>query len=552
VTIHRARQCLAYTGALLVAAVSLGVPQHATATAVASPADPGAAPLGTSTATLVRKTLLSELSPAVPDSSGIVYLSDVDRLLIADSEVNEMPIYQGVNMWQVSRTGTEQLDTGTTLPFSKEPTGVGYDPVGKRVFVSDDDAERVFEFRTGPDARFGTVDDAVTSFSALAFGNDDAEDVAYDTSTGDLFVTQGGAQRVWHVSPGPNARFDGVAPTGDDVVSHFDLSVYGSLDVEGLAYSQVRDSLFVADRKVAQVLEVTKTGALRQRIDVAAIKMRRPAGIALAPATDDPTRTDLYVVTRGRDNNTWPDENDGTLFELTAPDLGPLTLGPNDAPSASAGPDRAVSLPGSAPLAGTATDDGRPDPPGSLEVAWSKASGPGTVVFAHANAPETKAGFTQAGTYVLRLSVTDSDLTVIDEMTVVVTGSTGHKKATCQGASGRLQVGPSSDDVLIGTRDVDVIRGEGGNDLVLGRSGADCLVGGAGRDRLRGQAGADRLDPGPGKDTATGGGGNDVIVSVDRKRDAVRCGGGHDRVTVDRRDRVAASCERVVVRPIGG
>ena len=64
-----------------------------------------------------------------------------------------MPIYQGVNLWQVSRTGTEQLDTGTTLPFSKEPTGIGYDPVGKRVFVSDDDAERVFEFTTGPDAQ---------------------------------------------------------------------------------------------------------------------------------------------------------------------------------------------------------------------------------------------------------------------------------------------------------------------------------------------------------------------------------------------------------------
>ena len=174
------------------------------------------------------------------------------------------------------------------------------------------------------------------------------------------------------------------------------------------------------------------------------------------------------------------------------------------------------------------------------------------MAFAHANAPETQAGFTQAGTYVLRLSVTDSDLTVIDEMTVVVTGSPGHKKATCQGASGLLQVGPGSDDVLIGTREVDVIRGERGNDLVLGRSGADCLVGGAGKDRLRGQAGADRLDPGRGKDTAIGGGGNDVIVSVDGKRDVVRCGGGHDRVTVDKRDRVAASCERVVVRPIGG
>jgi Ca2+-binding RTX toxin-like protein len=211
-----------------------------------------------------------------------------------------------------------------------------------------------------------------------------------------------------------------------------------------------------------------------------------------------------------------------------------------------------VTLPASAPLAGAATDDGRPDPPGSLEVGWSKASGPGTVVFAHANAPVTSAGFTKAGAYVLRLSVTDSELTVVDEVTVVVTGSPGHKKASCQGASGPVQVGRTTDDVLIGTPGVDVIRGRGGDDLVLGRSGADCLVGGAGQDRLRGQAGADRLNPGPGRDKVTGGGGDDVIVSVDGKRDVIRCGGGHDRVTVDKRDRVAASCERVVVRPIGG
>ena len=146
-----------------------------------------------STATLVRMTALSQLSPPAPDSSGIVYMSDVDRLLVVDSEVNEMPLYQGVNMWQISRAGTAQFDTGTTLGFSKEPTGVAYDPVGKRVFVSDDDKERVFVLTAGPDLRFGTADDVVTFFSSSAFGNLDVEDVTYDTSTGDLFLTEGNA-----------------------------------------------------------------------------------------------------------------------------------------------------------------------------------------------------------------------------------------------------------------------------------------------------------------------------------------------------------------------
>ena len=370
-------------------------PTHATATAtatpaggptngpaaVAAPAPVAKAPTTTarlSTATLVRSTLLSQLSPPAPDSSGIVYLSDVDRLLVVDSEVNEMPLYQGVNMWQISRDGTAQFDTGTTLGFSKEPTGVSYDPVGKRLFISDDDKERVSVLTAGPDLRFGTADDVVTFFSSSAFGNLDIEDVAYDTSRGDLFVTEGNAQEIWRVSPGANGLFDGVAPTGDDSVRHFDVAAFGSIDVEGLAYSPVRDTLFLADRKLKQILEVSKTGELIQTIDVTAIGMRHPAGITLAPASNNPARTSMYVVTRGRDNNSHPEENDGAMFELSAPDLGPIIQVPNKAPSVSAGPDRAVRMPTSAVLDGTVTDDGHPSRPERPPSPGPRPAGPAT------------------------------------------------------------------------------------------------------------------------------------------------------------------------------
>ena len=140
-------------------------------------------------------------------------MSDVDRLLVVDSEVNEMPLYQGVNMWQISRAGTAQFDTGTTLGFSKEPTGVAYDPVGKRVFISDDDKEQRLRARPrDPTLRFGTADDVVTSSPRSAFGNHDVEDVTYDTSTGDLFMTEGNAQEIWRVSPGANGASTGSLP----------------------------------------------------------------------------------------------------------------------------------------------------------------------------------------------------------------------------------------------------------------------------------------------------------------------------------------------------
>ena len=56
---------------------------------------------------------------------------------------------------------------------------------------------------------------------------------------------------------------------------------------------------------------------------------------------------------------------------------------------------------------------------------WSKVSGPGTVTFGNANAVDTTATFSAAGTYVLRLSATDSALSAADEVTVTVSPATG-------------------------------------------------------------------------------------------------------------------------------
>jgi len=91
----------------------------------------------------------------------------------------------------------------------------------------------------------------------------------------------------------------------------------------------------------------------------------------------------------------------------------------NTAPSVSAGPDRTVTLPETASLDGTVTDDGLPSG-GSLTSTWSKVSGPGTVTFGSATAVDTTAAFSTAGTYVLRLHASDSLLSASGDMQVVV------------------------------------------------------------------------------------------------------------------------------------
>jgi len=94
----------------------------------------------------------------------------------------------------------------------------------------------------------------------------------------------------------------------------------------------------------------------------------------------------------------------------------------NQPPSVSAGSNQTITLPNVASLDGTVTDDGLPS--GTVTTTWSKVSGSGTVTFGNASAVDTTATFSQAGTYVLRLTANDGLLQAFDDMTVTVTVAT--------------------------------------------------------------------------------------------------------------------------------
>ncbi len=94
--------------------------------------------------------------------------------------------------------------------------------------------------------------------------------------------------------------------------------------------------------------------------------------------------------------------------------------GGNEAPTVDAGANQTITLPAGANLDGTISDDGQPDPPGAVTVSWSRVSGPGTVTFGNANAVDTTAAFSTAGTYVLQLQASDSVLSAVDTVTIAV------------------------------------------------------------------------------------------------------------------------------------
>jgi hypothetical protein len=120
-----------------------------------------------------------------------------------------------------------------------------------------------------------------------------------------------------------------------------------------------------------------------------------------------------------------------------------------------AGPDLSIALSATATLDGTVTDDGQPAPP-SLATAWSKTSGPatGNVTFGNASLVDTTASFSEAGTYVLRLTANDGAASAFDEMTVTVTAANqpptvnaGSDQTVAQSATAMLD-GTVTDDGL--------------------------------------------------------------------------------------------------------
>jgi uncharacterized protein (DUF1800 family) len=99
--------------------------------------------------------------------------------------------------------------------------------------------------------------------------------------------------------------------------------------------------------------------------------------------------------------------------------------GNNQPPFVSAGPAQSVQLPGfaqttSIALTGSVSDDGKPV---AATLAWSAVGGPGMVSFTAPNSASTNATFSLAGTYVLRLSGSDTALTGYGDTTVVVAPS---------------------------------------------------------------------------------------------------------------------------------
>jgi len=270
-------------------------------------------------ATLVRTfdTSKAAWSPSSPDPSGVDYWPPTGGLIIDDSEVDEMSNYfTGKNVYLSTLSGTLS-GTCTTTPlnrsgWSNEPTGIAVNPNNLHLFISDDDQFKVFEVNLGPDGTYCTSDDSVTSINTTY----DTEDVAYGNNT--LYIAGGADAEVSVMNLGPN----GVLGGGDDgPMTHFDTAVLGFNDLEGIGYNADSGTLFIvstdsADRYLG---EITTSGTLLRAYD---LSFMGTAGnirsdVAYIPSSQNPAVKDIYIVSRGIDNDSHPDENDGKGWEIS-------------------------------------------------------------------------------------------------------------------------------------------------------------------------------------------------------------------------------------------
>jgi DNA-binding beta-propeller fold protein YncE len=267
---------------------------------------------------VVRTIRTGRLPLPSPDPSGITYLASRDTLMLADSEVEEMALYRGANLFELTRTG-RLVATGTTVAYSREPTGISFDPSAGALFVSDDDKREISVVLPGLDGRSGTADDAVTSFRTSSLGSHDPEDVVFDPDSGHLFVADGIGGEVYDVD-----AVNGVFGDGDDRATHFDVAQYGVRDSEAIGFDSKRKTLLVVDSREGKIFELTRSGKLVRIISISAAHdpNRALAGVTVAPTSnpnDSASATSYWVTDRRVDNNANPKENDGRIYEVKLP-----------------------------------------------------------------------------------------------------------------------------------------------------------------------------------------------------------------------------------------
>lgn len=237
-----------------------------------------------------------------PDPSGLAYNPVAGGLFLVDSEVDETPFFSNTNLFLVNFDGS--LDQAYSFrSVSAEPTGVAFDSASGRIYVSDDDSNKVYVV----DQADPTV--KLAEFSTTTFGSSRTSDITM-APDGNLFVLDQATRTIYQTTP------DGTLIAGTPLPSNLKRP-------EALAYDTENDVFYVAGGWSADLFKVSRNGEILETITV--LREHRlpdgghavPKGLALAPSSDG-SGTSLWVADYGDDQT-----SDGRLFEISLDDSPP-------------------------------------------------------------------------------------------------------------------------------------------------------------------------------------------------------------------------------------
>ena len=355
-------------------------------------------------------------------------------------------------------TGDDIITSFPTQPYgSTDSEGVSFNTWTGRLFFTDGLNGEFFEIDPGPNGVFdglagsGSGDDILTTqFDTDQFGVTDPEGSAFNFHNGNVFIL------------GSNELVAEVTLAGDlvRVIELQDIEPQVAARLAGIVYAPASTApnqfhLYVVARGADEVndgvlYEISFPNTPPDTNQAPTVNAGPDQTVALADGANlDGTVSDDGLpsgsltttweevsgpgtVTFGNENavDTTADFSAVGVYvlrltafdgQLSASDEVTITVNPaNAAPVVNAGADQEITLPASASLDGTVSDDGLPNPPGTVTTTWSKISGPGTVSFGNASAVDTTASFSAAGNYVLRLTADDGQLTVTDDVSITV------------------------------------------------------------------------------------------------------------------------------------
>ena len=244
------------------------------------------------------------------DPAGLAYIPATGTLYLSDSEVEESPFNNPINLFALETDGTLINSFNLTASVTDEPTGLAFNPVTGFMYITDDDQYKVFWV----DPANPTV--KVGEFVFGSSGTSDPEDIAVDPSNGNLFIVNGLQRTIVETTY-----------TGTILNTITLPSVIN--DPEALAYDAVHDVFYVGVGGQNLIWKVDRNGTILDTLDFLDDYRNPVSGtkvhvkdLEFAPSSnpnDDPSKLSLYIADYGNSH-----VDDGRLFEVDLGNQAPL------------------------------------------------------------------------------------------------------------------------------------------------------------------------------------------------------------------------------------